>query len=179
VAGSDGELVRRAGKGDERAWNELVERHSPLLWRVARAAGADHATASDIVQTTWLRLLDRLDTIRDPDKVRGWLAVTARNATMTTHRRSAKVVLSDDDLFDVIDDGAGPERTAVAQDDASHLGEAMGRISSSCRELLSLLFSDDDLSYAEISELTGRPIGAIGPTRQRCLAALRSEMELA
>ena len=50
------ELVGAAAKGDQRAWQELVERFSGLVWSVARAYGLSDTDAADVVQTAWLRL---------------------------------------------------------------------------------------------------------------------------
>jgi DNA-directed RNA polymerase specialized sigma24 family protein len=47
------------------------------------------------------------------------------------------------------------------------------------RTLLSMLFSDPPTPYADISAALGMPLGAIGPTRQRCLARVRSSAVIA
>ncbi|WP_131741710.1 RNA polymerase sigma factor, partial [Actinomadura roseirufa] len=72
------ELVDRARDGDGAAWARLVERFSGLLWAIARGYGLGDADAGDVVQTTWLRLVERLDDLREPAAVGGWLATTAR-----------------------------------------------------------------------------------------------------
>src|SRR5687768_651051 len=59
--GSVTELVGRARGGDQSAWNELVERYSRLLWSVARAHRLPQAESADVVQMTWLLLVENLD----------------------------------------------------------------------------------------------------------------------
>src|SRR2546421_10984266 len=66
----------RAGRRD--ALGRLVVEFSPLLWQVARTAGLDRGASEDVVQTTWLRLLDHLDGIHNPPALVGWLVTVAR-----------------------------------------------------------------------------------------------------
>jgi len=71
-------LVRRAREGDCAAWELLYEEYSRLLWGVARRFRLDDHQRADAVQTTWLRLLESVDDIRDPARLPGWLATTVR-----------------------------------------------------------------------------------------------------
>ena len=58
--------------------DELVERHARLVWSVLRSYRLDDATAADVFQTVWLRLVEQIDRIRDPERLAAWLATTAR-----------------------------------------------------------------------------------------------------
>src|SRR5215831_13070195 len=73
------ELVDQASAGDSDAWDELVDRFSGMVWAVARGHGLSSADAADVSQTTWLRLVEHLDRIREPERVGAWLATTARH----------------------------------------------------------------------------------------------------
>ncbi len=64
-------LVRRAAQGDQRAWQGIVEEYSGLVWSVARGFRLDEAQMADAVQTTWLRLVEHLAEIREPER---WIA---------------------------------------------------------------------------------------------------------
>jgi DNA-directed RNA polymerase specialized sigma24 family protein len=57
------ELLSAAAGGDEAAWQAIVRRYESLLWSVARSFRLDDADASDVVQTTWLKLVENLDRI--------------------------------------------------------------------------------------------------------------------
>ena len=85
-------LVVRAREGDDAAWARLVERYSGLLWSIARAHGLGDADASDVVQTSWLRLVERIDALDDPSATGCWLATTARNECRALVRRRATLV---------------------------------------------------------------------------------------
>ncbi|HZG95557.1 MAG TPA: sigma-70 family RNA polymerase sigma factor, partial [Mycobacteriales bacterium] len=76
------ELVRAAADGDQRAWNALVDRFSRLVWAVARQHRLSEADAGDVAQATWLRLVENLASLREPEAVGGWLATTARREAL-------------------------------------------------------------------------------------------------
>jgi RNA polymerase sigma factor (sigma-70 family) len=170
-------LLARAGQGDQRAWNELVDEHSRLLWSVARSFRLDAADANDVVQTTWLRLLEHLDRIEDPSRLIGWLVTTARREAMRVLRRSGRErPVIEDTVLDRPDDGP-PVDAALLQDERNRaLWEAFARLGEKCRQLLRVAVTHPQ-AYEEISEALGMPVGSIGPTRRRCLTQLRALLE--
>ena len=87
-----GELVRAAAAGDQRAWEALVGRFGGLVWSVARAHGLSRADAADVSQTAWLRLVEHLHRLRDPERVGTWLASTARHEALRILRRGRRQV---------------------------------------------------------------------------------------
>ena len=90
------ELVRAAAEGDQAAWHGLVDRYNGLVWSVARSTGSSTVDASDVVQTTWLRLVEHLDRLQDPERVGAWLATTARRECLRTLRHSARQVATEE-----------------------------------------------------------------------------------
>ena len=71
------DMVRRAAGGDRGAWETIVEDFSGLLWSVCRGYRLDQADAAEVVQTTWLRLLENVSRLREPEHLGGWLVTTA------------------------------------------------------------------------------------------------------
>jgi RNA polymerase sigma factor (sigma-70 family) len=171
--------VRDAVLGSQVAWDELVERFSGLVWGIARAHGLDHADSSDVSQTVWLRLAEHLGRLRDPERVGGWLAVTARNESQRVARqRSHQVPVSDDHLVGLPDSSRNsPDHELLAAEEATVLWGAFERLPVPCRVLLRMLLSDPPPSYSIVSETLGMPVGSIGPRRARCLNHLRGEVE--
>ena len=170
-------LLARAAQGDQRAWNALVDEHSRLLWSVARSFRLDAADANDVVQTTWLRLLEHLDRIEDPSRLVGWLVTTARREAMRVLRRSGRErPVVEDTVLDRPDDGP-PVDSGLLQDERNRaLWEAFSHLNEKCRQLLRVAVTHPQ-AYDEISEALGMPIGSIGPTRRRCLTQLRALLE--
>jgi RNA polymerase sigma factor (sigma-70 family) len=166
-------LVARARDGDQGAWDEIVQRYAPLVWATCRRYGLSPASTDDVGASVWLRLVERLATIREPAALPGWLATTARRECLRLLRdRSRQVPVGDDErIVDAADPAA--DEWLLRQERHIALRAAFAELSRQCQQLLSLLFSDPPTPYAEISAGTGTAIGAIGPTRQRCLDKLR------
>jgi RNA polymerase sigma factor (sigma-70 family) len=91
-------LVARAASGDAGAWDRLVEEFGGIIWAAARAHRLSDVDAADVFQTTWLRLVENLESIRDPTRLGAWLATTSRRECLSVIRRGARLVLSGDDL---------------------------------------------------------------------------------
>ena len=104
------ELVRAAAEGDQAAWNGLVDRYNGLVWSVARSHRLSMADASDVVQTTWLRLVEHLGRLQDPERVGAWLATTARRESLRALRHSARQVPTEE----LPDDGDGRRNSDAA-----------------------------------------------------------------
>ncbi len=107
-----GEWVRDAAAGSGPAWGRLVDHYSGLLWSISRSFRLSRADADDVVQTTWLRLVEQLGRIEQPDRVGAWLATTARNewGAVEIRRPAAVAGSSPDELGRFVADGlaAGP-----------------------------------------------------------------------
>jgi len=168
------DLLGRAAVGDREAWDEIVERYGRLVWSVVRGFRLDAAAAADVTQTVWLRLVEHVGRIEEPDRLPGWLATTARNESLRVSRASRRQVPVAVEL-DPPDPGAvSPEEKVLDDELAADVAGAFAHLDEGCRELLRLLTLDPPLDYQTVSELLGRPIGSIGPTRGRCLDRLRA-----
>ncbi|MEM9562929.1 MAG: sigma-70 family RNA polymerase sigma factor [Actinomycetota bacterium] len=187
---SDGELYKRSIGGDRVAVEALVERHHADLTLYLRSKTNVMAAVDDAVAEAWLRFFRHLKeaaadherALHKPESIRFWLYRTALNALNDQFRSSGRQTdLAKRATVEAEAQGHTayqPDELAGLEGDErrSALREAFRSLGDRCRELLGLLATDPPLSYAEVAELTGRPIGSIGPTRQRCLADLRKLM---
>ena len=172
-------MIRAANGGDDQAWSAIVDRFAGLVWSIARAHRLAPAEAADVAQTTWLRLVENLDRITEPERLGAWLATTTRRECLRHIRlRSRELPTGEDGLFEApSDDGA--EQRLITRERTAAVRRAFRRISDRCQALLRLLAAPQELSYEEIAAALDMPIGAIGPTRARCLDQLRRAPELA
>ena len=176
----DDELVRRfraAKDGDQGSWDWLVDRYSRLVWGVIRANGLNHTDAQDAYQWTWLRLLDRMDTVREPARLPGWLATTARNECLGIWRRQGRAAPTDDEVLDRVA-GSAPaaDQSTLLADRDSTLWKAFGRLTVRCQRVLRVLVADAEdgpPEYTAAAVALEMPVGSLGPTRRRCLDKLR------
>jgi RNA polymerase sigma factor (sigma-70 family) len=177
-------LVARASGGDARAWDAIVAEYGGMVWSVARSFRLSEAQTADAVQTTWLRLVEHLSDIRDPERLPGWLRTTVRRACLAILRQAAReqpADTGDQDLGTVEDHGAvddsGPELCAVRRDQEALVRRAVATLPARQRQLLGLLVASPPASYEQISAGLGMPLGSIGPTRARVLTRLRVALE--
>jgi RNA polymerase sigma factor (sigma-70 family) len=168
-------LVRSARAGDLRAWERLVEQYARLIWSITAEFKLAESDASDVAQTTWLRLLEHIDRIEYPDRVGSWLAATARNECLRNLAARKRVVLAHDEevLSGVVASGPEVDERILAYERDQVVRDALSRLPRRWQRLLELLMADPPTSYADISDELGLPVGSIGPTRGRCLAQLR------
>jgi RNA polymerase sigma factor (sigma-70 family) len=173
------EWLREAGEGDPAAWDALIERFGALVWSVARAHRLSPVDAADVSQTTWLRLVEHLGAIQQPERLGAWLATTARRECLAVIRRRSRQVLVDDD-FELVEgalDEPAPDGPLLWAEERSALAGAFGRLAERCQRLLRLLMVDPPPPYEEVAVALGMPMGSIGPTRARCLQRLKRELK--
>ena len=168
-------LVLHAADGDQRAWDEIVERYTPLVYGICTRYRLASHDIEDVGQSVWLLLVEHLGQLREPAALPGWLATTTAHeclrvvkaASRSEWRRSGQ-----DDSPQFVDDRAIDEEILMAERNAV-LRELFAELPMRCQQLLSMLMSDPPHSYATIHEALGIPIGSIGPQRARCLDRLR------
>ena len=172
------ELVRGARQGDQYAWDRIVTRYSGLLWAVTRAYRLSLSQSEDVMQTCWLRLVEHLDRIRDPNHLGAWLATTARRESVRLLRAAQREVPSYDPTAgtEMVDAESGEFR-AVLSDQSARMWRAFLNLPEQCFRLLRSLLAVPSPSYAEVAAALDMPIGSIGPTRMRCLRQLRRALE--
>ncbi len=175
LAGRAGRLFALYRAGDEGQMAELVKILTPILWHTARAARLDAAAAEDVLQTVWLTLIRKADTITEPLAILQWLVVTTKREAWRVARTQARV--HPDDLEAA---GAPRSETSESAEDlvvratSDHrLWQHVEGLSERCQALLRVIAFADRPDYAELAQALGMPQGSIGPTRGRCLAKLR------
>jgi len=172
------ELLGLIRNRDQAAWNELVHRYAPLVWRVAMSHRLDPADANDVSQHTWITLADRLGSIRDPDRLPGWLATTARRESLRVIKSRGREPHSTCFLESVPETATErcPEPRALRNARDRLLWRAFAALPDRCQRLLGLLAHAPGLSYAQLAHAVGMKPGSIGPSRGRCLHELRRKL---
>ncbi len=160
------------------AWRALVDRFKGMVWSIARTHGLSAADAADVSQTVWLRLVDNLERLRDPERVGTWLAVTARHECIRVSQfRQRSVLTAEPEVLEAVDppvDG-DPASALARQDRDGALREVVATMPERSQALIRMLMADPPVSYGDVAAGLGIPIGSIGPTRQRCFRVLRAK----
>jgi RNA polymerase sigma factor (sigma-70 family) len=171
-------LVARARSGDEAAWSALVDRYGPLVHRVARSFRLNAADAADVSQTVWLRLIESVGRLHEPQHIAAWLATTTRRECLNLLRRSRRQLpFGDEAVFDG-DAGAEPLDAGVLRSVRNEeVRRAYATLPTRCRQVLRVVHAEPAPAYADIAGATGMSVGSVGPTRARCLESLRRSLE--
>jgi RNA polymerase sigma factor (sigma-70 family) len=154
-----------------------VDRFQGLVYSTARRYGLGEDDAGDVFQTTFQSLVRSLDRIESGQALPRWLAVTASREALRIRRIKGRtsdfesVGVTLDEI--VAREEADAEESSIAMERAFRLREALGEITGRCKQLLELLYMEE-VPYTEISEKMGMPVGAIGPTRGRCMEKLKA-----
>lgn len=174
-------LVHAAARGDARAWGQLVDRFDGLLWSICRGYRLADEDAADAVQLTWLRLLEHLSRIRDPERLAGWLATTCRRECQALLRKSRFSVSAEPEQLDRLSGGGSPaDEPLLTAEERAALWQAFQSLTDWCQRLLRELVIDAEdgpPSYPLIAARLQRPVGSLGPTRARCLQQLRKLLD--
>lgn len=162
-------LAQRARAGSEEAFRELVRRFERPVYTLVLRMVHDPGTAEELAQDVFVKAYRRLDTY-DPERRFGsWLFKIAHNTTIDHLRRSTPDLVSLEagseeggGLSAVLANPAGesPEAAAERSDLARDLERAISALRPEYREAM-LLRHQEGLSYEEISETMGLPLGTI------------------
>jgi RNA polymerase sigma factor (sigma-70 family) len=183
---SDEKLLLACRRGDAAAWEALVLRYQRLIYAIPRRAGLTEDQSADVFQTVFARLIEHLERIEQPGRIRAWLATTARREAWRVMRRDNTALslgaeqddegrTSDDTLPD---DSPLPGDMMLRLEQQHAVRTAVEALDERCRNLLRLLFyHPQPPPSAEIAAALDMPEGSIGPTRARCLQKLRRLLE--
>jgi len=177
---SDQQLLLACRRGDETAWETLVNRYQRLIYTIPRRAGLDEDQAADIFQDVFATLFEKLDEIEQPERLHAWLVTTARRKTWrvivgarNSRRRSESDGDNEDELITIPDNAPLPDEVLLRLEEQHVVRQAVASLDERCQKLITLLFySSEPSSYVEIAGRLGTSEGSIGPTRARCLEKL-------
>ncbi|GAA2697260.1 MULTISPECIES: sigma-70 family RNA polymerase sigma factor [Actinosynnema] len=167
-------LVGAAAEGDRGAWDQIVERYTPLVFSVVSRHRLRPADGADVNQVVWLRLVEQIGRLRDPAALPGWIVTTARNECLRVLRAQQRLLPFDPaDEESAVADGEDLDARLVDAERLQALRDGFGALPEQCRRLLARLLADPPPSYAALGAELGVPVGSVGPTRLRCLEKLR------
>lgn len=191
VPDDDAALVARCRRGDAAAWAALVRRYQRLVYAIVLRAGLDEHAAADVFQTVFSRLVEHLPKLAQPERLQAWIVTTAKREALRARelgRRTVSMSRDEDgegggpggEVEDTVADNSPLAEQALDDLQQLHLlRQGLERLDERCRELLLMLFSDEDerLPYEEVARRLGMATGSLGPTRARCLDKLRRQVE--
>jgi len=182
----DHKLIEACLTGDSNAWEALIHRYERLIYSIPIRIGFSPIDAADIFQGVCLKLLKRLGTLRDYEKLSSWLITTTNREcwrAIEKQKRETQPSIYDEDFErEVINRLAASEPLAEEQsitfERQQTVREAIEALSEKCRALITMLFyGREEYSYQDIARRLKIPLNSLGPTRARCLAKLKKYLQ--
>jgi len=173
----DSQIVRQVLAGDAEAFARLVDRHHARCLRAATHLLGDADDAEDAVQDAFVRAYRHLGSYREQDRFGAWLLRIVVNQCRTRAARASRYARLDDI-------GAVTDASIETADHAAHhameagdrraeLAHALAQLAAEQREAIVLRFAEE-LSYDEMSAVTGVGVSALKMRVQRACTRLRT-----
>lgn len=173
---TDAQLVEACLDGQEIAWEALINRYSPLIYTIPLRFGFSYSIADEIFQEICLFLLEKLETLRDHQRLHPWLVTVTRRLCL---QRIRKVKQTESiDLLDLPNQNNGSMiESLMILEQQEQVHQAIENLDPRCRQLINALFFDEEKpSYVTLAEDLNISVGSVGPIRARCLEKLRAEL---
>ena len=170
----DNELVARTLAGDVRSYEELVRRYERLVGRVVYSYARREISVEDLVQETFLRAYDRLETFNPDYRFKTWLLAIANNLGVDTLRRRRELVEFNPETHAPV--SRGPEAEVVDADRSRGVREAIATLPETYGVPLVLRYTEG-LSYAEIAEVLSITVPAVKSRLFRARNMLAGRLE--
>ncbi len=177
------QIARGLRHRDVALLNALVAQYQYRLVRYLIYIIGSRDLVDDLVQETWLRVLERGRTYDGQSRFEPWLFAIARNLAIDAlrKRRIFSLDTKDDDdpeqhVPSPISSAPSPFEQAARTEDAHRLAQSLATLEPIYREALVLRFQED-LSLQELAKIVGAPVSTVSTRIYRGLAALRVHME--
>ena len=173
-AQSDEQLMQRAARGSDRAFEELYNRHARRLQGFfVRRLGDDADLAADFMHDTFLRLYAARESYREGRDFRAWLFTIAYNLCRNHHRNQLTIV--SDEGVDITD-----EASIEVELDMKDLHDALREILRKLPEPYAMLFSlhyEEELTVPQIAQITDLPEGTVKSRLHKTMQIIKQNLK--
>lgn len=176
------DLVPLARAGDDAAREELANRSGRAAYGLALQLLRNRAEAQDVAQDALLKFFSTLDRFDESRPVLPWIFRIVRNRAIDVLRRgnvrrgpSLDTGAPDGSAIDPVDPATGPHEHSVRLDLQKRIWQCLQSVPPQHREIL-ILRDYQDLSYREISEVLGTPLGTVMSRLHAARKKLREQL---
>lgn len=180
---TDEQLFAACRRGEAEAWDKLVDRYQRLVYTIPRRAGLPDDLVEEVFQEVFLTLLEKLDSIEQPERLRAWLVTTAKFKTWSAvsrekiFSRSSDFENADGDDFtlalDVADESPLPDEVLVEIEQQHLIRTAIESLDERSKKIIEMLYlREPSASYSEVAAAIGVSPTSISPLRARSLEKL-------
>jgi len=168
----EAELLARTKQADHIAYAELVNRYKNAVYHHCFAIVRDEDAAEDITQDTFITAYYKIHTYNPTYKLATWLFKIATNKALNHIKYNARQVAGEDDLIDAV---ASDRPTPHKLSEQNELHEIVERLKPQHRAVVSLYYWQG-MSYQEVADTMGAPLGSVKVWMARAKAQLRKEL---
>ncbi|MGL5314200.1 MAG: sigma-70 family RNA polymerase sigma factor [Peptostreptococcaceae bacterium] len=161
--------VKKAIKGDEKAFIDLIEQQKEKLYKIAYAYVKNEQDALDIVQETVYKAYVSIDSLKNPKYFNTWLTRILINISINMLNKNKKVVYLEEETL--MEDST----TMCSSEDKLDILEELNKLDEKYRDVIILKYFDD-LTVNEIARVLEIPIGTAKTYLNRGLSRLRISM---
>lgn len=181
---TDGELVKAARGGDERAIRDLLGRYRMAVYNLALRMLRNEDDATDAAQETFIRVFRALDRFDERHRFKPWILRIASNYCIDQLRkRDWKTISFDSPIeteegqlpLEFASPGPAPDEVLERKEQRAVIEEAVDSLPPDYRMAI-VLRHTEDLSYEEIADVLGVPIGTVKARIHRARAALQRKL---
>lgn len=167
--GQDLSAVKKAMRGNPKAFGELVRQEQEYLYRMAFLYTRREEDALDAVQESILKAYKSIKTLRDPGYFKTWLTrIVINTATDLCRQRKPDAPLEEAAFL--------PQTQSVSWEERMDLRDALERLPEKYRDVVQLKYFDG-LTIREIAEQTGVPEGTVSSQLSRAVKLLRKDLK--
>jgi RNA polymerase sigma-70 factor, ECF subfamily len=181
MADDERRLVERLLRRDEAAFNELVRAHQAQVYRLLFRMLADAAEAEDVAQEVFVSVFKSIDSFRGDSALSTWLYRIAANHAKNRIKYLARRARATEQPLDELSEGRlavgltartdGPDQWFESKEASTHMEQAFASLEPEQRLLLTLR-DLENMSYEEIRQVSGLPIGTVKSKLHRARMAL-------
>jgi RNA polymerase sigma factor (sigma-70 family) len=174
ISSEDDRLVQACLQGDQRAWEELIDKYKRLIYSVPLRYGATREDAADVFQSVCIEVFNSLNQLKNAGSLRSWLITVAVRQSYRWKKKQSNHVELDAMEPDVAEELAAVPEILEQVEQEQIVRDVVSKLSPRNAELVRLLFFEQPpLPYTEVARRLGLATGSIGFIRGRCLERLK------
>ncbi len=175
----DNELVRRTLRGENNAYDVLIERYTSAVYRIVRRMCADKAEAEAITQEAFLRAWESLPRSEHERPFRPWVVQIAVNAARDELKGLRPVDFADlpeDEVAEIAEDKPDPEEWLEHTEALARMAAAVQELPARYRMIIALRY-EAEMSYDEVARALDLPLNTVRTHLRRAKYRLRKALE--
>jgi len=183
---SDNQLIEEFLSGEQKNLEILIDRYLKIIFNYVQKTTGDSSETEDIVQEVFVKVWKNINKFNLNQNFKTWIFTIARNTTIDWLRKKKSILFSElksiDDEGDeksfeenIADLGPLPNEIFERKELTSELEKMLSKIKPAFKEIIILRYKED-MTFQEISEVTGKPLNTVKSQCRRALQQLRNIM---